>query len=228
MPKPAATRLQTFSLALRHLLPAWLAFALTAPAQHPLTFVLLLIGNALAMTGICHALGLDTESSLWRSIARRGLAYFVMLTTYTALVAALIAGPAWWLARDGSLPAALTLSIALFASLFALWRFWPAFALPLISDDAYGSDDRGSWLLGALSRSVAFARHLTGAHDLFFGGSPARLHFDENGVLLTANCVDACNRRDEIVILVGRVFLDWVVRADCGGHIKAPKACGRR
>ena len=94
MPKPAATRLQTLSLALRLLLPAWLAFALAAPAQHPLTFVLLLIGNALAMTGICHALGLDTESSLWRSIARRGLAYFVMLTTYTAFVAALIAGPA--------------------------------------------------------------------------------------------------------------------------------------
>jgi ankyrin repeat protein len=176
MPKPAATRLQTFSLALRHLLPAWLAFALAAPAQHPLTFVLLLIGNALALTGICHALGLDTESSLWRSIARRGLAYFVMLTTYTAFVAALIAGPAWWLARDGSLPAALTLSVALFASLFALWRFWPAFALPLIWDDAYGSEERGSWLLGALGRSVAFARHLTGAHDLFFAyGVPAAL-----------------------------------------------------
>ena len=52
MPKPAVPRLQSFALTIRHLLPAWLAFALAAPVQHPLTFVLLLIGNALAMTGI--------------------------------------------------------------------------------------------------------------------------------------------------------------------------------
>ncbi len=131
MPKTAVPRLQSFSLAIRHLLPAWLAFTLAAPVQHPLTFVLLLIGNALAMTGICHALGLDMESSFGRSIARRGLAYFVLLTAYAAIVAALLAGPAWWLARDGSLPAALALSIALVVALFALWRLWPAFALPL-------------------------------------------------------------------------------------------------
>ena len=176
MPKPAVPRLQSFALTIRHLLPAWLAFALAAPVQHPLTFVLLLIGNALAMTGICHALGLDMESSFGRSIARRGLAYFVMLTTYTAAVAALVVGPAWWLARDGSLPAALTLSIALVVALFALWRLWPAFALPLIWDDAYPSEERGSWLFGALRRSLAFARHLTAAHDMFFAyGLPAAM-----------------------------------------------------
>lgn len=176
MPKPAAPRLQSFSIAIRHLLPAWLAFALAAPVPHPLTFVLLLIGNALAMTGICHALGLDMESSFRRSIARRGLAYFVLLTTYTTAVAALLVAPAWWLARDGSLPAALTLSIALVVALFALWRLWPAFALPFIWDDAYPSEERGSWLLGALRRSLAFARHLTGVHDLFFAyGLPSGL-----------------------------------------------------
>jgi hypothetical protein len=168
MPKTAVPRLQSFSLAIRHLLPAWLAFALAAPKQHPLTFVLLLVGNALAMTGICHALGLDMESSFRRSIARRGLAYFVLLTAYAAVVAALLAGPAWWLARDGSLPAALALSVALVVALFALWRLWPAFALPFIWDDAFPSEERGSWLLGALRRSLAFARHLTGAHDMFF------------------------------------------------------------
>jgi ankyrin repeat protein len=176
MPKPAVPRLQSFSLAIRHLLPAWLAFALAAPVQHPLTFVLLLIGNALAMTGICHALGLDMESSFGRSIARRGLAYFVLLTAYTTAVAALVVGPAWWLARDGSLAAALTLSVALVVALFALWRLWPAFALPFIWDDAYPSEERGSWLLGALRRSLAFARHLTGAHDMFFAyGLPSGL-----------------------------------------------------
>src|SRR3982750_573816 len=176
MPKPAAPRLQSFSRAIRHLLPAWLAFALAAPVQHPLTFVLLLIGKALAMTGICHALGLDMETSFGRSIARRGLAYFVLLTAYTAAVAALVVAPAWWLAQDGSLAAALTVSVALVAALFALWRLWPAFALPFIWDDAYPSEERGSWLLGALRRSLAFARHLTGAHDMFFAyGLPSGL-----------------------------------------------------
>jgi ankyrin repeat protein len=176
MPKTAVPRLQSFSRSIRHLLPAWLAFALAAPAQHPLTLVLFLVGNTLAMTGICRALGFGMEASFGQSIARRGLAYFVLLTAYTAAVAALAIGPAWWLARDGSLPAALTLSIALAIALFALWRLWPAFALPFIWDDAFPSEEQGSWLLGALRRSLAFARHVTGAHDVFFAyGLPSAL-----------------------------------------------------
>jgi ankyrin repeat protein len=176
MPKTAVPRLQAFSLGLRYLLPAWLAFALAAPVQHPLTFVLLLVGNALAMTAICQALGLGSESSFARSIARRGLAYFVMLTTYSAAVAAVVVAPAWWLARDGSLPAALTLSVALMLALFALWRLWPAFALPFIWEDAFANEESGSWLLLALRRSLAFARHLTGSHDVFLAyGLPSAL-----------------------------------------------------
>jgi ankyrin repeat protein len=168
MAKTAVPRLQSLSRSIRHLLPAWLAFALAALAPHPLTLVLFLIGNALAMTGICRALGFGMEASFGQGIARRGLAYFVLQTAYTAAVAALAIGPAWWLAREGSLPAALTLSIALAAALFALWRLWPAFALPFIWDDAFPSEEKGSWLLGALRRSIAFARHVTGAHDVFF------------------------------------------------------------
>ncbi|MGH8173785.1 MAG: ankyrin repeat domain-containing protein [Rhodanobacteraceae bacterium] len=161
---------------MRHLLPAWLAFALAALLQHPFTLVFLLVGNALAITGICHALGLDMETSFRRSIARRGLAYFVLLTTYTVLVAALVLAPAWWLARDGSLSAALAVSTALVVALFALWRLWPAFALPFIWDDAYPSEETGSWLLGTLRRSLAFARHLASTHDLFFAyGLPSGL-----------------------------------------------------
>jgi len=176
MPKPAVTRLQSFTSAIRHLLPAWLAFAVAALIQHPLALVVLLIGNALAMTGICHALGLGMESSFYRSIARRGLAYFVLLTAYTAAVAAVLAAPATWLAQDGSLSAALVLSVALVVALFALWRLWPAFALPFIWDDAYPSEESGSWLLGALRRSLAFARHLAGAQDMFFAyGLPSAL-----------------------------------------------------
>ncbi|WP_231614300.1 hypothetical protein, partial [Mycobacterium nebraskense] len=33
--------------------------------------------------------------------------------------------------------------------------------------------------------------------------------------------------RDTTVVRVGRVFVDWVVRGDCGGHL-SPQACGRR
>lgn len=177
MPKHAVNRLHTSYAVFRHLLPAWLLFALAAAIDPPLCLVLLLAANALTMTGICHALGFDMEASFPRSIARRGVAYFVLSTTYTALVAALLAAPAWWLFRDGSLAAALALSAAVVVALLALWRVWPAFALPFLWDDAYPRDtEGGSWLLTALRRSLAFARHLTREHELFFGcGLPAGL-----------------------------------------------------
>jgi ankyrin repeat protein len=183
MPKRAVNRFQTSLLTVRHLLPAWLCFALAGAIDHPLALVPLLVGNAIAMTGICNAIGFGMETSFARSIARRGLAYFVLLTVYTAFVAAVLAAPAWWLARDGSLPAALTLSGSLVIALFAIWRIWPAFALPFLWDDAYPEDDAGhSWLLAALRRSLAFACHLTREHDLFFShGLPASI-----GLLLLA------------------------------------------
>jgi ankyrin repeat protein len=164
-----------FLAAIRRLLPAWLCFLLAAVLDHPLALILLLIGNALAMTGICRAIGFEMEPGFARSIARRGLAYFVLLTLYTAFVAAVVAAPAWWLARDGSLSSALALSAALAVALFALWRIWPAFALPFVWDDAYPhDDDRGSWLLTALRRSLAFARHLTREGEFYVGyGLPA-------------------------------------------------------
>ncbi|MEP7042541.1 MAG: ankyrin repeat domain-containing protein [Dokdonella sp.] len=175
MPKRAVSRLSTLFAAIRHLLPASLLFALAALIDHPLALVLMLVANALTMTAICHAIGFGREAGFLRSVARRGLAYFILLTTYTAFVAAILAGPAWWLSKDNSLPAALALSSALVIALLALWRIWPAFALPLLWDDAYPHDDeRGSWLSTALRRSLAFARHLTRENDLFFGyGLPA-------------------------------------------------------
>ena len=169
MPKRAMTRLHAFSAMIRLLLPAWAVFLLAGLIAHPLCLVLLLAANAMVMTGVCRAIGFDREATFARSIARRGLAYFVMLTAYTAFVAVVLAGPAWWLGRDGSLPAALAMSTALVVALLALWRVWPAFSLPLLWDDAYPRDDaRGSWLLTALQRSLAFARHLTREHELFF------------------------------------------------------------
>ncbi len=176
MPKRAAHRLNALSRALVMLVPAWMCFALAAFINHPLSLILVLIANAIAMTAVCNSLGFGIEGSFSRSVARRGLAYFVLLTAYTAFVAAVLAAPAWWLTRDDSLPAALALSAALMVGLFALWRIWPAFALPLLWDDAYPHDEeRGSWLWTALLRSLAFARHLTREHEFFVLGLPATI-----------------------------------------------------
>ncbi len=177
MPKRAVNRLKQFSSALRHLLPAWLLSALALAVDHPLSLVLLLMANAIAMTAICQSIGVEMEGNFARSIARRGLVYFVLSTFCTAAVAAVLAAPAWWVSRDGSLASALGLSAALVFALLALWRVWPAFALPFVWDDAYPRDDeRGSWLLTSMRRSLAFGSHLTGEHELFFAyGLPASI-----------------------------------------------------
>jgi ankyrin repeat protein len=164
MPKPVQFRFPSSLARLRFLVPAWAVLGVALLSGSPFTLALFLAAAALAMTGICHALHLDMERSFRRSIARRGLACFVLLTGYTALAAILLAGPAWWLTRAASLPAALGMSVAALATMFSIWRLWPAFALPLLWDDAYVDDDRGSWLLTALQRSLAFAAHLTGEH----------------------------------------------------------------
>jgi ankyrin repeat protein len=162
MPKPAAGRLSTLIAVLRHMLPAWATLVLAAFLDHPLVLVLLIAANALTMTAICHGLGFDMELSFRRSVVRRGLPGFVLLTAYCLVVAILLGAPVWWLAQGGSMAAALTLSAAVVAALLVLWRVWPAFALPFLWDDAYPQHGEGSWLLTALGRSLRFARHLTG------------------------------------------------------------------
>jgi ankyrin repeat protein len=175
MRRRAVNWFHALQTSIRLLLPGWLLFSLAALIEHPVSLILLLLGNALVMTAVCRSIGFDRDSSFVRSMARRGLAYFIPLSAYTALVAAAVAMPAWWLMRDGSLQAALALSAALMLSLFVLWRVWPAFALPLLWDDAYPEEGaRDSWLLTVLQRCYAFARHLTREHDLFFtSGLPA-------------------------------------------------------
>lgn len=176
MSKPAAARPRSLLVALARFLPALGVFALALPFAHPLILVALLAGNALMLTAICAGIGFDMDARFARSVARRGLAGLVLLTLYTLFVAALLAAPAWWLLHEPSLTAALVLSAAGLLAVLALWRLWPAFALPFVWDDAYPEDAGGSWLLAALRRSLAFARHLTGEHELFFShGLPAAL-----------------------------------------------------
>lgn len=176
MRKRAVDRIQTTLSLLGYLAPAWLLLAAAAIVPSG-SVVLSLIANAVAMTGICRAIGFEMEASYPRSLIRRGSVHLIQLTLYTAFVAAVLAGPAWWLSHEGSLTAALLLSAAAFAAVFSLWRIWPTFALPFVWDDAYPrAEERGSWLTTPLRRSLAFALHLTREHELFVGyGFPAGL-----------------------------------------------------
>lgn len=173
----ASNGFQVLRNAMRLLLPAWLLYALAALLVHPVSLVVLLLANAITMTAISRAIGFDHDTRFVQGLARRGVVYFIATSAYAALVAGLVAMPAWWLIKDGSLVAALGLSATLMLSLVCLWRIWPAFALPLLWDDAYPHpDEQGSWLSTALQRSSAFARHMTGEHELFFTcGLPASL-----------------------------------------------------
>ncbi|MGB0135361.1 ankyrin repeat domain-containing protein [Dokdonella sp.] len=167
MPKTAA-RPRSLLIGLARFIPAIFVFAAAILFDDPLVLILLLAGNALMLTAICAGIGFDMDLGFSRSVARRGLTGFVMASLYTIVVAALLAVPAWWLVNDPTLMGALGLSAALLIALLLLWRLWPAFVLPFVWDDAYPAEGRGSWLLAALRRSMAFARHLTGEHELFF------------------------------------------------------------
>lgn len=174
MPKRGSVR-DTLSAMLAPLVPAAVLFALAGLVPHALALIPILGANMFVMVAVSRAAGFDLEASAWRTVALRGTPYFVMSTAACALVAAILYAPVWWLAHDGSLPAALALSGALAASLFVLWRIWPAFALPFVWDDAYPDDSaRASWLSAVLRRSLAFARHLTREHELLLAyGLPA-------------------------------------------------------
>ncbi|HEX7338365.1 MAG TPA: ankyrin repeat domain-containing protein [Rhodanobacteraceae bacterium] len=134
---------------------------------HPLVLIPLLVACALAMATVCHAIGFGPEPSIARTIMRRGAAWLVLFTAYTALVWLLIALPMMLLTASPSLGGALTLSLALAIAVAVLWRLWPAFGLIMLWDDAYPASDQGSWIATALRRSLAFAHHVS-AEERFF------------------------------------------------------------
>ncbi len=176
MPRAKPTRLAAFVASLPYFLPAALCLLVAAFVVHPATLLLLLAANSLSLAAVCHGLGFDLEDSFARTVLRRGAAHFVLLASYTAAVMLLLGWPLAWLLQAGSLAATMLLSAAVVVALLLLWRVWPAFGLALVWDDAYPDDENGSWILAAVSRSVSFARHLTGEHELFFShGLPVAL-----------------------------------------------------
>lgn len=168
VPRAKPKRVRRLIASLPYFLPAAAALAAAAFVTHPAALLLLLAANSLALAAVCRGLGFELEDSFARNVLRRGAAHFVLLGTYTALVMLLIGVPALWLIREGSLAATLAVSTAAVVALLALWRFWPAFGLLFVWDDAYPDDEDSSWIFAALSRSLAFSRHLTGDNDLYF------------------------------------------------------------
>jgi ankyrin repeat protein len=134
---------------------------------HPLVLIPLLVAVSLAMATICHAIGFAPEATFGRTVARRGAAWLVLFTAYTALVWLLVALPLVSLTTAPSLVGAVMLALALAAALAFLWRAWPAFGLVFLWDDAFPEPGKGSWIFTAVARSLSFARHLA-AEERFF------------------------------------------------------------
>lgn len=159
--------------ALAWFVPGWAAVAIAAASTHPLVLIPLLLGNALTMAAVCHAIGFDPEPRFARTVQRRGAAYLVMFSTYVALVFMLIAWPMLRLSQAPSLSGALLLAAALVIALMLLWRLWPAFGLVFVWDDAYPAQSDGSWIFTATVRSIAFGRHLSREERFFTHFLPA-------------------------------------------------------
>ena len=154
-------RRSSFLQSIAWFIPGLAAVAVAGWVTHPLTLIPLLLANALTMAAICHAIGFDPEPRYGRTVLRRGAAHLVLFTAYTALVFVLVAWPMLELSHTPSLSFGLMLGGALVLALAALWRYWPAFGLLFVWDDAYPVQRDGSWIFTATFRSIAFGRHLS-------------------------------------------------------------------
>lgn len=134
--------------------------AIAARIMHPLVLIPLLLANTLAMATMCHAIGFAPEASVTRTVIRRGAAWLVLFTAYTALVWLLVALPMILLATAPTPGHSLLLALALVVAMLCLWRAWPAFGLVFLWDDAFPQSGSQSWIFTALTRSFAFASHV--------------------------------------------------------------------
>lgn len=163
MRKRAAHRRDSLKTMFAPLALAWAIYASAAFLAHPAAILLFVVANALTMMGFCRGFGFDGGAV--RDIARGMAIYGALFAAYAAIVRLIVLGPVHWLATDGSLSAALTVSGALVLALFVLWRSWPAFTLAFLPDDLQTS---------AQSRQpsrqgiVALAAESTVEPDVFF------------------------------------------------------------
>ncbi len=154
---------------LRFFVPALLLTAVAALIDHPAVSLLLLMAQPLFVAGAVSALGYLLESDFFTLAMRRGVVFLVLLACFALFVAAVVGTPTVHLARQASPLNAALLSGGIALSVLVLWRWWPAFGLAFLWDDAYPEVDGGSWIITAAGRSLTFARHLTREHDAFFG-----------------------------------------------------------
>ena len=175
MSQPKPRRRPSFLQTCSGFLPGLAAMAVAAAVDHPLRLIPLLLGGALTMAAVCHAIGFDPEPSLARSMQRRGLACLGVLTVATVLIFALIAWPLLLLSQGQNHLAWPLLAGGLLLALLAMLRTWPVLGLIYLWDDAYPPRTRSSSSLTAIRRSAMFGWHLSGQARSWPIGLPAAL-----------------------------------------------------
>ncbi|MBS0589204.1 MAG: ankyrin repeat domain-containing protein [Proteobacteria bacterium] len=167
MSKPRRGRPQNLLVDLACFLPALVAYALAVLVRHPTIVLVLILGNALTMAAIIHAMRPASRSGFAARLAPGGVACFLLSGVYAGVFAIVAFFPVRLALADASLVTALLLSAAAFVLLLAPWRAWPAFGLAAAFDLLPLARTR----LGAIAtveRSVDLAHRLTAREELFF------------------------------------------------------------
>jgi len=158
------------------MLPALVPAAVASVIDHPAALLLLLLAQPLYLAGAVSLLGYVLESDFATLALRRGAPFLLLLVGYALLVALLVGTPLIGIASQASVLNAVALSAGVLLATLLLVRWWPAFGLLFLWDDAYPEDQRGSWIIAAVRRCLAFAGHLTRERDPWFGiGLPVAL-----------------------------------------------------
>ena len=150
-----------------HWSAAWLCYAVAWHVGGGWAVPALLLGNALMLQWAAYAFGYARAgigNLVWAAAG-----YMLLSAVYLGVVALALAWPLRWLSAQGSLSAALLLSLVIVVMPLLLWRCWPWFVLP-----ALGSELPGAWRHPAggaaanLQAVLGQARELTHDPETFF------------------------------------------------------------